>query len=82
MCDNSYTGQPFAQGVQEILGESVTVPIAKKSELHTFKVRPKRWVVGHSFAWLEKNGRLRKNCEHWLNTSFQLVNLALLLRRL
>lgn len=77
-------GEPFAQGVREILGEHVTVQVAKRSELHTFKVMPQRWVLERSFAWLEKNRRLWKNCEHWLNTSLQFVNLAflaLLLRR-
>lgn len=81
LCDSGYVGQPFAQGVQEILGGHVTVQIAKRSELHTFEVMPKRWIVERSFAWLEKC----KNCERWLNTSLQFVHLAflaLLLRRL
>lgn len=84
LCDSGYTGQPFAQGVKDILGENVTVQIAKRSELHTFNVMPKRWVVERSFAWLEKNRRLWKNCERLLNTSLQFVHLAflaLLLRR-
>ncbi len=36
LCDGGYTGQPFAQGVQEILDERVTVQIAKRSELRIF----------------------------------------------
>jgi len=85
LCDSGYVGRPIAQGVQEILGEHVTVQIAKRSELHTFKVMPKRWIVERSFAWLEKNRRLWKNCERLLNTSLQFVHLAflvLLLKRL
>ena len=85
LADSGYVGQPFAQGMREILGEHVTVQIAKRSELHTFKVIPKRWVVERSFAWLEKNRRLWKNCERRLNTSLQFVHLAflcLLLKRL
>ena len=84
LADAGYVGQPFAQGVQEILGEAVTVQIAKRSELHKFAVIPKRWVVERSFAWLEKNRRLWKNCERLINTSLQLIHLAflaLLLRR-
>lgn len=84
LVDSGYTGEPFAHGVREILGEAVTVQIAKRSELHTFKVIPKRWVVERSFAWLDKNRRLWKNCERLLNTSLQFVHLAflgLLLRR-
>lgn len=82
LADGGYTGAPFADSVRERLGASVE--IAKRSELHTFKVIPKRWVVERSFAWLEKCRRLWKNCERYLNTSLQFVNLAflvLLLRR-
>ena len=73
-----HAGAPFAQGVRAILGEQVTVQIAKRSELHTFKVMPKRWIVERSFAWLEKNRRLWKNCERKLNTSLQFIHLAFL----
>ncbi len=81
LCDSGYVGQPFAQGVSNILGEHVTVQIAKRNELRTFKVMPQRWVVERSFAWLEKNRRLWKNCERTLNSSLQMVHLALLIRR-
>ena len=84
LCDSGYVGQPFAQGVKDLLGEHVAVQIAKRSELHTFKVMPQRWVVERSFAWLEKNRRLWKNCERLLNTSLQFIHMAflgLLLRR-
>lgn len=84
LADSGYVGQPFEHGVQEMLGGHVTVQIAKRSELHTFKVMPKRWIVERSFAWLDKNRRLWKNCERLLNTSLQFVHmafLALLLRR-
>lgn len=84
LADGGYVGAPFAQGVGDILGGHVTVQIAKRSELHTFKVMPKRWIVERSFAWLDKNRRLWKNCERHLNTSMQFVHLAflaLLLRR-
>lgn len=85
LCDSGYTGEPFALGVREALGDEVAVQIAKRSELHKFAVIPKRWVVERSFAWLEKSRRLWKNCERWLNTSLQFVHLAflaLMLRRL
>ena len=84
LCDSGYTGEPFAEGVREILGKPVTVQIARRSELHTFKVMPKRWIVERSFAWLEKSRRLWKNCERKLNTSLQFIHLsflALLLKR-
>ena len=78
LCDSGYTGRPFAQGVRDLLGEEVSVQIARRSELHTFKVMPKRWIVERSFAWLEKNRRLWKNCERKLNTSLQFIHLAFL----
>ncbi len=84
LTDSGYTGKPFAQGVREALGEHVTVQVAKRSELQTFAVIPKRWVVERSFAWLEKNRRLWKNCGRHINTSLQFVHLAflaLILRR-
>ncbi|WP_162597185.1 transposase, partial [Xanthomonas fragariae] len=57
LCDSGYTGVPFAEGVREILGEQLTVQIAKRSELHTFKVMPKRWIVERSFAcWRKTEG--------------------------
>lgn len=84
LADSGYVGEPFAQSVRETLGDAVTVQIAKRSELHKFAVIPKRWVVERSFVWLEKNRRLWKNCERWLNTSLQFIHLAflaMLLRR-
>ena len=65
LADAGYIGDPFANEVKEILGAHVTVQIAKRDELHSFKVMPKRWVVEHSFAWLDRNRRLWlwKNCE-------------------
>jgi len=82
LVDGGYTGQPFAEKIQQILQASVEV--VKRSELHTFKVLPKRWVVERSFGWLEKCRRLWKNCERKLHTSLQMVVLAftsLLLKR-
>jgi transposase len=76
LADSGYTGKPFADGVLDITGASVE--IAKRNELHTFKVIPKRWVVERSFGWLEKCRRLWKNCERKLNTSLQMVVLAFL----
>jgi transposase len=56
LADGGYSGENFANEVKEILG--CPVAIAKRSELHSFKVIPKRWVVERSFGWLEKCRRL------------------------
>jgi len=82
LADGGYSGKPFSMSVQRVLG--CTLEIAKRNELHTFKVIPKRWVVERSFSWLEKCRRLWKNCERKLNTSLHMVVLAfvsLLLKR-
>lgn len=74
LVDGGYTGENFANSVRDLLGCEVTV--AKRRELHTFKVIPKRWVVERSFAWLEKCRRLWKNCERKLNSSLHMAVLA------
>jgi transposase len=60
------TGEKFAEKVKELLGAEVE--IAKRSELHTFAVIPKRRGVERSFGWLEKCHRLWRNCECKLQT--------------
>ena len=83
LADGGYTGAPFADETNEILGENVE--IAKRNEIHTFAVIPKRWVVERSFGWLEKSRRLWKNCERKLASSLAMIQLAfiaLLLNRI
>lgn len=80
--DGGYSGKPFADSVDKMLGAKVEV--VKRNELHEFVVLPKRWVVERTFAWLEKCRRLWKNCERKLHTSLQMVVfafVALLLKR-
>ena len=40
LVDGGYTGEKFASSVKEII--DATVEVAKRNELHTFKVIPKR----------------------------------------
>ena len=74
LADGGYTGKPFAEKVKKIL--KAETEIAKRNELHKFKVIPKRWVVERSFSWLEKCRRLWKNCERNLNSSLQMMILC------
>lgn len=84
LCDSGYTEEPFAEGVRHILGKQVAAQIAKRSELHTFKVIPKRWIVERSLAWLEKEPKtmeeLRAQAQHQLAVH-SLGILTLLLKR-
>ena len=82
LCDGGYTGEDFANKILELTGASVT--IAKRSELHTFAVIPKRWIVERTFGWLDKCRRLWKNCERKIENTLNMIKLAfvsLLLRR-
>ena len=75
LVDGGYTGKPFAAAVQGILGAAVEV--VKRSELHTFVVLPKRWVVErHSPGWKSAadSGRTVKEssipaCKWWCSPS-------------
>ncbi len=66
LVDGGFNGKPFAQFVREVL--QATVEVAKRNELHTFTIIPKRWVVERSISWVEKCRRLWKNCECKLET--------------
>lgn len=82
LADGGYTGVPFQASITALIGAKVE--IAKRNELHTFVVIPKRWVVERSFAWVEKCRRLWKNCERLVASSLgmvQLVFIRLLLKR-
>jgi transposase len=74
LADGGYTGEPFRKSVRKIL--NAEVEIAKRNELHKFKVIPKRWVVERSFAWLEKSRRLHKNYERLLLHSISMMKLG------
>lgn len=76
LVDGGYTGEKFANKIQELL--KAKVEVAKRSELHTFKVIPKRWVVERTFSWLEKCRRLWRNCEGLISSSVGMVRIALL----
>lgn len=82
LVDGGYAGDPFRDAVKALIGASVEV--AKRSELHTFAVIPRRWVVERSLSWLEKCRRLWKNCERLITSSVGMIQLAfirILLRR-
>ncbi len=74
LADGGYTGEPFKTAIKELL--EADVEIAKRSELHTFKVVPRRWVVERSFAWLEKSRRMYKNVERLMASSVAMMQLA------
>jgi putative transposase len=62
-----------------------TIEIVKRSELHIFKVLPRRWVVERTFGWLGRYRRLSRDYERQAQTGETMVYLAmirLMLKRL
>ena len=82
LVDGGYSGSNFSEAVFNIICSEVEV--SKRKEIHRFELEHLRWIVERSFAWIDKNRRLWKNCERFLNTYKQMVNLVfitLILRR-
>lgn len=75
LADGGYTGKNFEKAVKKII-TNIEVEITKRSDIKKGEVTPKRWVVERSFAWLEKNRRLWKNCERLIQSSIAMVQLA------
>lgn len=76
LVDGGYMGGPFREKVKALI--SAEVEVVKRSELHTFAVMPKRWVVERTFSWLDKCHRLWKNCERLTSSILGMVRLALI----
>lgn len=76
LVDGGYMGAPFRESVKTLI--SADVEVAKRNELHTFAVLPKRWVVERTFGWLEKCHRLWKNCEGLVSSVLGMMQLALI----
>lgn len=55
-----------------------TVEIVKRSELHTFRVLPRRWVVERTFGWLGRYRRLNRDYERQAQTGEVMIYLAMI----
>jgi putative transposase len=55
-----------------------TVEIVKRSDLHTFRVLPRRWVVERTFGWLGRYRRLNRDYERQAHTGEVIVYLAMI----
>jgi putative transposase len=55
-----------------------TVEIVKRSELHKFRVLPRRWVVERTFGWLGRYRRLNRDYERQAQTGEVMVYLAMI----
>jgi len=73
--DGGYTGT-FLERARKLW--RCTVEIVKRSELHTFKVLPRRWVVERTFGWLGRYRRLSRDYERQAKTGETIVYLAMI----
>jgi len=73
--DGGYAGKLLASARQLW---RCTIEIVKRSELHTFKVLPRRWVVERTFGWLGRYRRLSRDYERQATTGETMVYLAMI----
>src|SRR6266545_2905112 len=59
--DSGYDGTPLAGWVHAVA--RITLTVIKRTELHAFRVVPRRWVVERSFGWLLRYRRLVRDYE-------------------
>src|SRR5271167_2317883 len=79
--DGGYTGS-LIDWAKQMFG--YTVEVVKRTEQHLFKVLPKRWIVEHTFAWLNWSRRLSKDYELHHTSAETIIHIAfahMLLRR-
>jgi transposase len=60
--DGGYQGEAFQRALKAVCSQ-VELEIVRRSQLHTFIVLPKRWIVERTFAWLNRCRRLAKDWE-------------------
>jgi len=73
--DGGYTGALVAWA--QILWRC-TIQIVKRTEAHTFKVLPRRWVVERTFGWLGRYRRLNRDYERQAHTGETMIHLAMI----
>jgi putative transposase len=54
-----------------------TIEIVKRTDAHTFRVLPRRWVVERTFGWLGRYRRLNRDYERQAQTGEMMVYLAM-----
>ncbi len=59
--DSGYDGRPLAEWARAVA--RITIEVIKRTELHAFRVVPRRWVVERSLGWLLRYRRLVRDYE-------------------
>lgn len=76
--DGGYTGQEFAQWVQEIRPRCEVEVVKRSDDSKGFKVLPRRWVVERTFGWLMRQRRLVRDYERTESSAEAWIYLAMI----
>ena len=84
--DGGYAGGPLAQWLKALLPRrGLRLEVIKRTELHTFKILPRRWVVERTFGWLSNYRCFARDYFYHTENSEAMILIAatrLMLRRL
>lgn len=80
MLDGGYDSPALLHWCQRLF--NVRAEIVRRSDLNTFVVLPKRWIVERTFAWLGKYRRMSKDYEALPNSSETWIYIAMVDRML
>ncbi len=80
LLDGGYQSPALLHWCQQLF--QVEAEIVRRSDLKTFVVLPKRWIVERTFAWLGKYRRLSKDYEYLPAVSEAWVYIAMIDRML
>ena len=70
------TLEPWWLGPQKLW--RCSIEIVKRTDAHTFRVLPRRWVVERTFGWLGRYRRLNRDYERQAQTGEVMVYLAMI----
>ena len=73
--DGGYAGTLVAWALERW---RCVIEIVRRTELHTFKVLPRRWVVERTFGWLNRYRRLSRDYERQAQTGETMVYVAMI----
>jgi putative transposase len=76
--DGGYSGELVSWCRKLLPRRGLRLEIVKRSDtdLHKFKILPKRWIVERTFGWLSKSRRLSKDYEHRTENSEAMILLS------
>ena len=84
--DGGYAGNALTRWLKALLPRrGLRLAVVKRTELHTFKILPRRWVVERTLGWRSNYRRFAKDYEFRTDNSEAMILIAatrLMLRRL